>query len=96
MECERTCGGITSIERRYPIYSRLASAAFLGSDTMPLRSQEQTQLVTAVVFGEDLVRMRMGNAAKNFSILRRISLNHFRQDTTIKIDVKTRQLLAAR
>lgn len=39
--------------------------------------------------------MRMGNAAENFSILWRIALNLFRQDTTRKVGVKTRRLLAA-
>lgn len=48
-----------------------------------------------VVFGEDQARMRMGNAAENFSVLRRIALNLFRQDKTSKVGVKTRRLLAA-
>ena len=39
--------------------------------------------------------MRMGNTAENFSILRRIALNLFRQDKTSKVGVKTRRLLAA-
>ena len=30
MECERTCGGVTSHERRYYLCSRLATAAYLG------------------------------------------------------------------
>ena len=48
-----------------------------------------------VVFGEDQARMRVGNAAENFSVLRRIALNLFRQDKTSKVGVKTRRLLAA-
>lgn len=48
-----------------------------------------------VVFGEDQARMRIGNAAENFSILRRIALNLFRQDKSTKGGVKTRRLLAA-
>jgi hypothetical protein len=48
-----------------------------------------------VVFGEDQARMRIGNAAENFSILRRIALNPFRQDKSTKAGVKTRRLLAA-
>ena len=47
-----------------------------------------------VVFGEDQARMRLGNAAENFSILRLIALNLFRQDKTRKVGVKTRRLLA--
>jgi hypothetical protein len=48
-----------------------------------------------VVFGEDQARMRIGNAAENFSVLRRIALNLFRQNKTSKVDVKIRWLLAA-
>jgi hypothetical protein len=48
-----------------------------------------------VVFGEDQARMRLGNAAENFSILRRLALNLFRQDHSVKAGVKTRRLLAA-
>ena len=48
-----------------------------------------------VVFGEDQARMRMDNAAENFSILRRIALNLFRQDKISKVGVKTRRLLVA-
>ena len=48
-----------------------------------------------MVFGEDQARMRMGNAAEDFSILRRIVLNLFRQDKTSKVGIKTRRLLAA-
>ena len=39
--------------------------------------------------------MRIGNAAENFSILRRIALNLFRQDTSTKVGIKIRRLLAA-
>jgi hypothetical protein len=48
-----------------------------------------------VVFGEDQARMRQGNSAENFSILRRIALNLFRQDKSVKAGIKNRRLLAA-
>lgn len=38
--------------------------------------------------------MREGNSAENFSILRRIVLNLIRQDTSQKVGVKNRRLLA--
>jgi len=38
--------------------------------------------------------MREGNAADNFSILRRIALNLIRQNKTTKASVKNRRLLA--
>jgi predicted transposase YbfD/YdcC len=43
-----------------------------------------------VTFGEDQSRMRAGNAAENFAVLRRIALNLFRQDHSLKAGVKTR------
>ena len=48
-----------------------------------------------VVFGEDQARIGMGNSEKNFSVLRRIALNLFRQDKTSMAGVKHRRLLAA-
>jgi hypothetical protein len=39
--------------------------------------------------------MRQGNAAENFSILRRIALNLFRQDRSVNSGIKIRRLLAA-
>ena len=48
-----------------------------------------------VVFGEDQARIRQGNTAENFSILRRIALNLFRQDRSVKAGIKKGRLLAA-
>lgn len=96
MECERTCAGVTSHERRYYLCSRVGTAAYLGE---VVRShwgvENQLHWSLDVVFGEDQARMRIGNAAENFSVLRRIALNLFRQDKTSKVGVKTRRLLAA-
>jgi predicted transposase YbfD/YdcC len=96
VECERTCAGVTSHERRYYLCSRLGTAAYLGEVVRGHWGVEnQLHWSLDVVFGEDQARMRMGNAAENFSILRRIALNLFRQDKTSKVGVKTRRLLAA-
>ena len=96
MECERACGGVTSHERRYYLCSRLATAAYLGEVVRGHWGVEnQLHWSLDVVFGEDQARMRMGNAAENFSVLRRIALNLFRQDKTSKVGVKTRRLLTA-
>jgi predicted transposase YbfD/YdcC len=96
VECERTCAGVTSHERRYFLCSRLGTAAYLGEVVRGHWGVEnQLHWSLDVVFGEDQARMRMGNAAENFSILRRIALNLFRQDKTSKVGVKTRRLLAA-
>ena len=47
-----------------------------------------------VAFGEDQARMREGNSAENFSILRRLALNLIRQDKSVKAGIKNRRLMA--
>jgi hypothetical protein len=47
-----------------------------------------------VAFGDDQARMRQGNAAENFSILRRIVPNLIRQGISVKIGIKNRRLMA--
>jgi predicted transposase YbfD/YdcC len=96
MECERTCAGVTRHERRYYRCSRLGTAAYLGEVVRGHWGVENPlHWSLDVVFGEDQARMRIGNAAANFSVLRRIALNLFRQDKTSRVGVKTRRLLAA-
>ena len=96
MDCERSCNGVTSHERRYYLCSRLGTAAYLGEVVRGHWGVEnKLHWSLDVVFGEDQARMRVGNAAENFSVLRRIALNLFRQDKTSKVGVKTRRLLAA-
>ena len=97
MECEHTCAGVTSHGRHYYLCSCLGTAAYLG-DVVRGHWGVVNQLNWSldVVFGEDQARMRIGNAAENFSVLRRISLNLFCLDKTSKVGVKTRRHLAAR
>ena len=96
MDCERTCNGVTSHERRYYLCSRLGTAAYLGEVVRGHWGVEnKLHWSLDVVFGEDQARMRVGNAAENFSILRRIALNLFRQDRSVKAGIKNRRLLAA-
>ena len=96
VECERTSAAGTSHERRYYLCSRLETASHLGEVVRGHWGIEnKLHWSLDVVFGEDQARMRMGNAAENFSVLRRIALNLFRQDKTSKVGIKTRRLLAA-
>lgn len=84
--------GQRSTERRYYISS------------LPAQAQEQNQIVRAhwgienglhwvldVVFKEDDCRIRVGDGAENFAILRRIALNILKQDTTVKAGVAARR-----
>ena len=92
---QREVQGQVSTERRYYLSSRLADAATLGSAVRGHWGIEnQLHWSLDVTFGEDQARMRTGNAAENFSVLRRIALNLFRQDHSVRAGVKTRRLLA--
>ena len=95
IEARRETQGEVSTERRYYLSSRLADAATLGPAVRGHWGVEnQLHGSLDVTFGEDQSRMRAGHAAENFSILRRIALNLFRQDHSVKAGVKTRRLLA--
>ena len=44
-----------------------------------------------VAFGEDNSRVRVGNSAENFSILRRMALNMLKSETTLKVGVAAKR-----
>jgi predicted transposase YbfD/YdcC len=50
--------------------------------------------VLDVTFNEDACRIRRGDGAQNFAILRRIALNLVKQDKSGKSSVRTRRLKA--
>ena len=95
VEAIREINGVASAERRYYISSRLADAGHMGTVVRGHWSVENgLHWSLDVVFGEDQARMREGNSAENFSILRRIALNLIRQDKSVKAGVKNRRLMA--
>ena len=95
VEAVREINGVASTERRYYISSRLAGAERMGTVVRGHWGVENgLHWSLDVVFGEDQARMREGNSAENFSILRRIALNLFRQDNSVKAGIKNRRLLA--
>ena len=95
VEAVRDVDGVASAERRYYISSRLADAEHMGAVVRGHWGVENgLHWSLDVAFGEDQARMREGNSAENFSILRRIALNLIRQDKTVKAGVKNRRLLA--
>ena len=95
VEAVREINGVASTERRYYISSRLAGAERMGTVVRGHWGVENgLHWSLDVVFGEDQARMRDGNSAENFSVLRRIALNLFRQDSTVKAGIKNRRLLA--
>jgi predicted transposase YbfD/YdcC len=80
VETQRTLAGRTSVEVRYYITSR---ANFSPSDALAAsRShwgiENQLHWVLDVGFREDDCRVRVGNAAENFAVIRHMALNLFR------------------
>jgi hypothetical protein len=51
--------------------------------------------VLDIAFREDECRIRKGNGAQNFAVLRHIALNLLRQEKTAKCGVKAKRLKAA-
>ena len=90
VECERTVGDTSTCDRRYFISS------LDGADAQPIayavrrhwRIENSLHGSLDVSFAEDQSRMRYGNAAENFSRLRRIALNLLKQDKMKKPGLK--------
>ena len=95
VEAVREINGVASVERRYYISSLGADAERMGAIVRGHWGVENgLHWVLDVAYGEDQARMREGNSAENFSILRRITLNLVRQDKSVKAGVKNRRLVA--
>lgn len=59
------------------------------------RVENQLHWVLDVVFREDHSRIRKGNGAQNFAILRRLALSLLQQERTTNVGVKAKRLKAA-
>lgn len=95
VEAIREINGVASTERRYYISSLLADAERMRAVVRGHWGVENgLHWSLDVAYGEDQARMREGNSAENFSILRRITLNLVRQDKSVKAGVKNRRLVA--
>jgi predicted transposase YbfD/YdcC len=87
----RTC----KTERRYYISSLPAKAALLGNTVRAHWGIENSMhWVLDVAFREDDCRIRCGDAAQNFAILRRIALNTLKRDTKTKLGIANKRLKA--
>lgn len=87
--------GYASVERRYYISSLPAKAAMLGKTVRAHWGIENSMhWVLDVAFREDDCRIRIGEAAQNFAVLRRIALNLLKNDKTTKLGVANKRLKA--
>lgn len=96
VEARREVRGQVSTERRYYIGSRAAATAAQSADAIRGHWGIENRLHWSldVSFAEDDSRIRTGHGAENFSRLRRIALNRLQQDTTKKVGIKTKRLVA--
>ena len=95
VECERTTGDHTSIERRYFISSLPPDAKAIGSAVRQhWRIENGLHWCLDVAFAEDQNRLRTGHAAENLSRIRRVALSLLKQESTNKRGIKTKRLHA--
>jgi len=91
-----TRNGTTSCETRYFILNKYLSAVRFGEAVRGhwgIENRLQWQL--DVTFQQDQCRIRKGHADENFSALRRAALSLLKNETSEKVGIKTKRLLAA-
>lgn len=90
---ERTIDGKTTIEKRLYISSLKTSAKKILSAIRQHWSVENSlHWSLDVTFKEDQSRVRIGEAAENFSLLRKIALMCLKQETSLKGGIQTKRL----
>ena len=95
VESERTIQEQTSVERRYYLSSLRADAQELARAVRAHWSIENNlHWVLDVVFREDESRVRIGHAAENFALLRRMALSLIKKEATSKASLKGKRLSA--
>jgi predicted transposase YbfD/YdcC len=97
VESERTVAGATSTESRYFISSRKALPAktALQAARKHWGIENELHWVLDVVFREDDCRVRAGNAAENFAVMRHLSLNLLKSLKGSKLSIRLRRMSAA-
>jgi predicted transposase YbfD/YdcC len=88
-----TINGKTTIEHRFYISSLKSSAKKITSAIRSHWSVENSSHWSLdVIFKEDQCRIRIGEAAENFSLLRKIALICLKNETSLKGGIQTKRL----
>ena len=95
VESQRTVNGETAIEHRLYITSCAQTAAyFLAATRAHWHVENRLHWVLDVAFREDESRLRQGDGAENFSVLRRMALNLLKREKTEKIGIEGKRCRA--
>ena len=95
-EARREVNGQTSQEKRYYLSSLgVEGKRFAEAVRGHWSIENSLHWILDVVFREDDSRVRVGHAAENFGLLRRMAVNLLQQEKTLKRGVKTKRLKAA-
>ena len=96
VERQRRVGAVLSSETRYYLLSGAGDAASFGH---AVRShwgiEHRVHWVLDVAFREDESRIRVGDGAENFAVLRHFALNLLRQERSAKGSIATKRFRAA-
>lgn len=92
VQAERRLGDETTVKRRYFISSLKSDAKLLlHAVRTHWEIENKVHWVLDIGFREDDCRIRAGNGAENFAVLRHIALNLLRQEKTSKGSLKGRR-----
>lgn len=83
-----------SIERRYYLTSLINVEDFSRAAHNYWHVENKLHWLLDVTFREDVLRIRQGHAAENFSTIRRIALNLLKQEKNSKRGVESKPLKA--
>ncbi len=92
VEAERTVGKEkTSIHRRYYLVTLDHVGEFARAARSHWGVENSLHWVLDMAFDEDHSRVRAGNAAENFAIVRQVALNLLKQEKVEKVGIKTKR-----
>lgn len=95
IQAERRIGLEKTVKRRYFISSLKSNAKhLLHAARTYWELENKVHWVLDIAFREDDSRVRKGNGAQNFAVLRHIALNLLRRESTAKISIRAKRLKA--